>query len=178
MHGTFIDDAKPVLSSHRLWPDSFSKPQPEFIPAPLREDYYEACRIRDLSPKAAATLCRRCLQGMIRDFAGVEGRTLHDEITKLRKAVDDGVAPNGVSPESVDALDHIRSIGNMGAHMEKDINVIVPVDAEEAQILIEVIESLFEDWYVRQFRRQSAFDRVKQIASAKAQARLSPPQDG
>ena len=66
----------------------------------------------------------------------------------------------------------------MGAHMEKDINVIVPVDAEEAQILIEVIESLFEDWYVRQFRRQSAFDRVKQIASAKAQARLSPPQDG
>ena len=39
-----------------LLPKSSAKPQPEFIPAALRDDYVEACRIRDLSPKASATL--------------------------------------------------------------------------------------------------------------------------
>jgi hypothetical protein len=51
-----------------LMPESDAKPQPDFIPKALVEDYTEACRIRDLSPKASATLARRCLQGMIRDF--------------------------------------------------------------------------------------------------------------
>ena len=29
------------------------------------------------------------------------------------------------------AIDAVRSIGNIGAHMEKDINLIVDVDPEE-----------------------------------------------
>src|SRR4051812_26791478 len=61
-----------------LVPESRAKPQPEFIPAPLRADYFEACRIRDLSPKASATLARRCLQGMIRDFCGIAKGRLTD----------------------------------------------------------------------------------------------------
>ena len=52
-------------------PESDAKPQPEFIPEAIRQDYREACRIRDLSPKASATLARRCLQGMIRDFCAI-----------------------------------------------------------------------------------------------------------
>ena len=36
------------------------------IPIPqLMDDYEEACAIVNLSPKASATLSRRCLQGMI-----------------------------------------------------------------------------------------------------------------
>jgi hypothetical protein len=34
----------------------------------------------------------------------------------------------------VDAIDHVRKIGNIGAHMEADINVIVEVEPKEAQI--------------------------------------------
>lgn len=60
-----------VTAKWALCPESLAKPQPEYIPAPLREDYYEACLIRDKSPKASATLARRCLQGMIRDFCGI-----------------------------------------------------------------------------------------------------------
>ena len=33
-----------------LRPDSLAKPQPDYIPAPLREDYAEACLIRDREP--------------------------------------------------------------------------------------------------------------------------------
>ena len=58
---------EPDIAFFPLLPESAAKPQPAFIPVPLREDYREACRVRDLSPKAAATLARRCLQGMIRD---------------------------------------------------------------------------------------------------------------
>ena len=40
---------------------------PEYIPQQIRQDYEEATRILNDSPKAAATLYRRCLQGMIRE---------------------------------------------------------------------------------------------------------------
>ncbi|WP_299780820.1 DUF4145 domain-containing protein [uncultured Roseobacter sp.] len=153
--------------NQRMIPDSSAKPQPDFIPAPLLEDYYEACKIRDLSPKASATLARRCLQGMIRDFCGIKGTSLFKEIVELRKKVETGTAPSGVLIDSVDAIDHVRSVGNIGAHMEKDINHIVPVDPNEAQLLIELVESLFEEWYVSRNRRDERLRKIKDVAESK-----------
>ena len=155
------------ILSVRLMPDSRARPQPEYIPCVLRDDYVEACKIRDLSPKASATLARRCLQGMIRDFCGISEPTLYREIETLKKSVEAGEGPKGVSIDSVEAIDYIRKIGNIGAHMEKDINVIVDVDPEEAQVLIELIETLFEEWYVERQKRSERFARVKEIADAK-----------
>ena len=143
----FFDKIEPIVAV-RLIPESSAKLLPDYIPAPLREDYFEACRIKSLSPKASATLSRRCIQGMIRDFAGISKATLDQEIKELRKRVAEGQAPKGVSDESVEAIDHVRGIGNIGAHMEKDINLIVSIEPEEAQILIDLIESLFDEWYV------------------------------
>ncbi|ASC06056.1 hypothetical protein S101468_01819 [Acetobacter pasteurianus subsp. pasteurianus] len=88
-----------------LLPFSNAKPQPDYIPKPIREDYYEACKIRDLSPKASATLIRRCLQGMIRDFAGIQKGTLNKEITDLKEAVETGTADRSITAESVEAID-------------------------------------------------------------------------
>ena len=76
-----------LIQNWRLLPESSAKSQPAFIPKQLREDYAEACRIRDLSPKASATLARRCLQGMIRHFCGISKARLIDEINTLREAV-------------------------------------------------------------------------------------------
>ncbi|MCB4456096.1 DUF4145 domain-containing protein [Leisingera sp. McT4-56] len=160
------------LLSRRLMPDHSAHPQPDYIPAPLVEDYIEACNIKDLSPKASATLARRCLQGMIRDFCGISKPTLFKEIEALKKLLDESNAPKGVSADSVEAIDHIRQIGNIGAHMEKDINVIIDVDPEEAQVLIELIETLFEEWYVARHKREERFARVKTIADEKAAQKL------
>lgn len=151
----------------RLKPASFAKPQPDSVPAILADDYYEACAIRDLSPKASATLSRRVLQGMIRDFCKIAKGTLKDEIDSLRKLADAGAAPQGVALETIDAMDHIRSIGNIGAHMEKDINVVVDVDPGEAQALIELIEMLFKDWYVAKAQRERRLSDIKKIAEEK-----------
>ncbi|URK88594.1 DUF4145 domain-containing protein [Rhizobium sp. RCAM05350] len=100
-----------VLEKWSLRPESSSQVQPDYIPAALVEDYYEACLIRDMSPKASATLSRRCLQGMIRDFCGITKGRLIDEIKELKKAVEEGHAPKGVEPETIDAIDAIRDIG-------------------------------------------------------------------
>src|SRR5690606_8628536 len=142
------------LFINQVFPQGSAKPQPNYIPKALVEDYTEACLIRDLSPKASATLARRCIQGMIRDFCKITKGRLIDEIKALRDAVDSGRAPAGVNLETVEAIDHVRSIGNIGAHMEKDIDLIVPVDPEEAQALIGLIEMLFEEWYVARHVRQ------------------------
>ena len=105
---------------------------------------------------------------MIRDFCGIQKGTLNDEIRELKKLVDEDKAPKGVSDNSVEAIDAVRKIGNIGAHMEKDINLIIDVDPDEAQTLIELIETLFEDWYVARDTREKRFAKLSAIAEAKA----------
>lgn len=162
-----------------LLPASSAKPQPDFIPEPLRRDYEEACAIRDLSPKASATITRRCIQGIIRDFCGIKKKRLVDEISELRRLVDTAQAPAGVQPDTVDAIDHVRQVGNIGAHMEADINVIVDVDPDEAQVLIELAELLFDEWYVAREQRTQRLAKLGVIATDKKQLqqqkRLPPP---
>jgi Domain of unknown function (DUF4145) len=164
-------EGKPDFS-RQIIPESTAKPQPEFIPEPLRDDYSEACKIRDLSPKASATLSRRCLQGMIRDFAGIKKSRLIDEILELKSLVEKDQAPKGVSEDSVDAIDAVRKIGNIGAHMEKDINLVVEVDPDEAQILIELIETLFDEWYIEREKRKLRFAKISEIAAEKEAKKL------
>lgn len=144
-----------ILKTWNLLPESEARVLPDYIPEPIQEDYYEACRIRDLSPKASATLSRRCLQGMIRDFHGISKATLFDEIKELDGKIDQAVW------ESIDA---VREVGNIGAHMKKDINIIVDVEPEEAQLLIGLIEQLIEDWYVIREDRRLRSEKLKQLA--------------
>lgn len=108
---------------------------------------------------------------MIRDFCGIQKKTLYEEITALKAAADNGTAPVGVSPDSIEAIDAVRTVGNIGAHMEADINVIVGVDADEAQILIDLIESLIEDWYIARKKREDRFAATKAIAEEKKRAK-------
>ncbi|MCH8081987.1 MAG: DUF4145 domain-containing protein [Proteobacteria bacterium] len=158
-----------ILKTWKLIPESSAKPQPNYILKAVVEDYEEACKIRDLSPKASATLARRCLQGMIRDFCGISKKTLFGEIKELTRLLDDGNEPRGVTPESIEAIDAVRKVGNIGAHMEEDVNVIIPIDPGEAQILIDLIETLFEDWYIAREQRKNRFTKVKALGDKKDQ---------
>jgi len=162
------------LESWKLRPQSSAKPQPDYIPQAIRDDYREACLISDLSPKASATLSRRCLQGMIRDFCGVTDGTLNQEIKKLREQVNANKAAPGVTIETVEAIDHVRHIGNIGAHMEKDVNVIIDIDQREARTLITLIEMLFKEWYVARKSRQDALAAISAIGANKKAAKANP----
>jgi hypothetical protein len=149
-----------------LIPPSSAKVFPEYVPKPIREDYVEACKIRDLSAKASATLSRRCLQGMIRDFWGIAKDRLIDEI----EALEDKVAA-----DTWEAIDSVRKIGNIGAHMEKDINVIVDVEPNEAQKLIELIELLVKDWYIGRHERAERLKKIVGIGQVKTAAKAGSP---
>ena len=152
-----------VIHKFQLRPQADAKPQPNFIPEALRNDYYEACLIRDKSPQAAATLARRCLQGMIRDFCGIASSRLIDEIKALKAAVATGTVSRSVTVESVEAIDHVRQIGNIGTHMEKMYSLIIPVEPGEAQALIELVEMLFDEWYVNREVRKARLADLKGI---------------
>lgn len=148
---------EPILSWN-LKPQSSAKPFPDYIPAPIRQDYEEACLICSLSPKASATLSRRCLQGIIRDYWNITKARLVDEINELQGKIDS---------TTWQAIDAVRSIGNIGAHMEKDINLIVDVDPEEADLLIHLIEVLLAEWYIRRHERDEHMQKVISAAQAK-----------
>lgn len=147
-----------MLNSWRLRPQSSSKPLPDYIPSAIKEDYEEACLILNLSPKASATLARRCLQGMIRNFWEVKPQNLAKEIESIK---------DDVEPDTWAAIDVVRKVGNIGAHMEKDINQIVEVDENEAGLLIGLIEMLIEEWYVSRYERQQRLEKIKQLGESK-----------
>jgi len=153
---------KKQLNWMQLIPESAARVLPEYIPAAIVSDYTEACLIVDKSPKASATLSRRCLQGMIRDFHHVKKDKLVDEIKAIQDRVD---------PLTWEAIDAVRSIGNIGAHMEKDINLIVDVDEGEAKELIRLIELLIDDWYITRHNRQLQLESIKKIKAAKDAAK-------
>ena len=146
----------------RLKPQSAAKPFPDYIPVSIRNDYEEACLISAPSPKASATLSRRCLQGIIRDFWGIRKSRLVDEIKELEGLVDSTTWA---------AIDSVRSLGNIGAHMEKDIDLIIDVDPEEAGLLIHLIEVLLEEWYIRRYEREQHMQKVIAAAGAKEAVR-------
>ena len=162
---------KELILSRIILPESPAKPQPSYIPNPIIENYKEACLIRDLSPKASATLSRRCLQGMIRDFCKIKDSTLLGEINTLTTRVNNGDGPRDVLQDTVEAIDAVRKIGNIGAHMEKDINIIIDVEPIEAQKLIELIELLFREWYVQRHNRSQSVEQLSRIADDKQEKR-------
>lgn len=143
-------------------PHSTAKQYPEYIPQQIREDYVEACAILYLSPKASATLARRCLQGMIRDYWGITKGRLFDEITELK---------DRIQPDLWGAIDGLRQLGNIGAHMEKDTDLIVDIDPGEAEKLIKLIELLMKEWYINREERRKLFGDILQINAEKQAAR-------
>lgn len=53
--------------------------------------------------------------------------------------------------------------------MEKDINVIIDVDENEAEVLISLLDILFQNWYIEKHNREEQLKRIKEIADAKNQ---------
>ena len=147
-----------ITHEWQLQPEANAKPYPDFIPLQLRNDYFEACLIKNKSAKASATLSRRCLQGIVRDFWSIKEKTLFLEIAALEDKVDS---------TTWEAIDSVRKVGNIGAHMEEDVNLIIDVEPDEAELLIWLIETLFEEWYIERHNRDEKMKRIKAMATQK-----------
>lgn len=151
--------------SWKLRPKSRIKPQPEYVPLEIRNNYAEACLILNDSPKASAAMSRRCLQGIVRDFWNIPQNkrgNLGAELTYIKDQVD---------IDTWDAIQAVRSVGDIGAHMEKDVDLIIDVEPKEAELLIELIETLLDDWYVEREKRRQRNSAMKALAASKLEAK-------
>ncbi len=145
-----------------LIPENVYKQYPDYIPQQIRDDYQEACLIMDKSPKAAATLLRRCLQGMIRDFWGINENKLYDAISGL----------NGKVPAAQwKAIDGLRKLGNIGAHMEKDVDLIIDIEPDEAKKIQCLIELLLDKWYVARHDEEELYSSITETVDDKEEQR-------
>ena len=82
------------------------------------------------------------MQHVIRDKMGIKKKGLFEEIAEAINRPD-------LSMPTRNALDHIRTIGNWGAHpVEDQASAIIEVTPEEAEYTLQVLEMLFHDLYV------------------------------
>lgn len=137
---------------------------PDYVPAAISADYREAVSILNASPKASATLSRRCLQGMIHDFWNIHEKNLNAEITELREKV---------PADQWMAIDALRKLGNIGAHMEADVDRIVDIDPDEAEKLLRLIELLIKEWYIARNDAKKLYAEIAGISDTKEADRRS-----
>lgn len=79
-----------------------------------------------------------------------------------------------VDPTTWKAIDTVRTVGNIGAHMERDIDLIIDVEPNEAKLLISLIETLLRDWYVERHEREQRMSQIAALAEKKEQQRKAP----
>lgn len=101
---------------------------------------------------------------MIRDFWNINQNNLAKAINELQ---------NKISTSQWKAIDAVRSIGNIGAHMEKDINTIIEVDSDEAEQLLKLIELLIDKWYISRHDEEQLLLDITDIANDKKSQKSS-----
>lgn len=140
-----------VSRALQVWPRGVSRaPMPKEVPQSISQDYTEACLVLTDSPKASAALSRRCLQNLLRQSAGVKEGDLSSEIQQV---LDSKQLPSTVA----DGVDAVRHIGNFAAHPIKSNSTgeIVDVEPHEAEWNLDVLESLFDFYYVLPAKAQA-----------------------
>lgn len=139
-----INEWHDELQSYLVRPKVAGRPPvPPDVPNKYADDYKEACLVIADSPKASAALSRRCLQHLLRSEAKVKHQDLFNEIQEL---INRGALPSHIA----EGLDAVRNIGNFAAHPMKSQSTgdIVPVEPGEAEWNLDVLESLFDFYFV------------------------------
>lgn len=143
------------------WPLQSSRPVPPEVPDHIADDYREAAIVLQFSPKASAALSRRCLQAVLREAAGATQHNLAQQIDAVLSTL-----PTYVSA----SVDHVR---NFAAHPLKDqaSGQIVEVEPGEAEWNLDVLDMLFDHYYVKPEQARQKRDAL----DAKLQAAGKPP---
>jgi len=139
---------------------------PKEVPPPFSDEFEEATKVLLVSPKASAALSRRCLQQLLREMAAVKPATLDAEIQQV---LDSRALPLYLA----EAIDAVRVVGNFAAHpiKSKDTGIVIAVEPGEAEWLLDVLEGLFDFYFVQPIRLQARKDAL----NAKLSAAGKPP---
>lgn len=130
------------------------------IPQPVLQDYEEACIAVEFSPKVSAALSRRCLSEMLRDFWQVQPGRLGDEFRQIKGTAD---------PLTWEVIESVRKNGMIGGRMDTEGAEILDTEPGEAELLIGLIETLIQDWYVTRDERRKRLAKIKEITGKGSQ---------
>jgi len=139
---------------HSLWPQTTARdPIPSQVDQHIAQDYTEAALVLQFSPKASAALSRRCLQTVLKEKGGTKAKDLNDQIEEVLPQLPSHIAQN---------LDTIRVIGNFAAHPIKSqvTGAIIDVEPGEAEWNLDVLDALFDFYYVRPDLEQKKRDAI------------------
>lgn len=129
----------------QVWPKGIARaPLPQEVTKDFASDYRESCNVLAESPKASAALSRYCLQRLLREVAKVKP-------ADLSKEIDEVLASKTLPSHLAGAIDAIRAVGNFAAHPLKSTNTgaIIEVEPGEAELLLDVLEGLFNFYFVQ-----------------------------
>ncbi len=127
-------------------------PCPLEVPEYLAKDYLQACNVLTISPEASAALSRRCVQGILRE----KGYAQRELAMQIQAVLDSKTLPTHISS----VLDAVRNIGNFAAHPMKSQHSgeILEVEPGEAEWNLEVLEALFDFYFVQEVANQKRID--------------------
>lgn len=147
-------DIIPTRQHAQVYPKGISRsPIPSEVPPEFVADYREACLVLPDSEKASAALSRRCLQYLLREKAAIKKGDLANEIQQV---LDSKQLPGHLAED----LDAIRNIGNFAAHPIKSTHTgeIVDIEPQEAEWLLNLLEGLFDFYFVQPARAKAKRD--------------------
>lgn len=159
LHGLEVSGNRAYTGKHlKTWnlvPPSRARSFPVALPRNVQDDYQEACLTIDLSPKIAAALARRCLSEMLRDYWQVQPGRLVDEFRQIKGTAD---------PLTWEAIESVRNSGMIGARFESEGAELLEAEPGEGQLLIGLIETLIQDWYVGREERRKRLEKIREIS--------------
>lgn len=132
-------------------------PLPSEVPPEFAEDHKEACLVFADSPKASAALSRRCLQNLLREKANTTKKDLAEQIQEV---LDSKTLPSYLAK----SLDAVRNTGNFATHPNKSKSTgeIVEVEPGEAEWNLDVLEGLFDFYFVQPHKLQEKREKLNE----------------
>lgn len=114
------------------------------IPEKYSKNFREAEQVLEISPKASATLSRYLLQLILHEELHIKKKNLEEELNEL-------ATQKIVSVNLAKMLQVFRKVANFGAHPKKssNSNEIIEVEKGEAEIILDLLEELFDCIFVK-----------------------------
>jgi hypothetical protein len=131
------------------WPTPGMRPSDPDLPAAVADAVAEGTRCLAVrAPRAAVVMFRGALAEIVANRGSPAAQGKHSLAGQLKQMADDGALDSTLA----DWTDHIRVLGNAGAHP----STLAPVSVDEADELVRLLTSLLEYLYVMPARVRRA----------------------
>jgi hypothetical protein len=136
--------------TYPAWPATSSRPRvSDDVPDEYAHEYLAASQIIAFSPEASAALSRRLLHRFLAAHAGAGMGGLSQQIERAARSPE-------LPPYLKEALRSLSQIAKLGPDSEKSKRpeALAPVEPGEAEWLLDVLQPLFELFFVQPARVQ------------------------